>query len=292
MWTTGATFMIARITSSTVYANHNLAAFFNVDRSVSTSTTDSPNLISKMRNLRARNPYALFLKDNYSEISAKYPDLKLVDISKKVAEVWKSLPEEKKQTYAKKSQDQKANYEQEKKRLSPNDLQTIDADEKARRIELKIKRNIQQLPTKRPRSAYAHFLSTLDRGEADIGGFMKGAAQQWSQMTVQDKQKFEDLHQQEQEKYVKELVAWASSNKQEKKRTTRRSSSASAKTKDTPVKKTRGKSAMGKRTKSAVSKKKSSKAASDKEASSSSSSDEESTPKVKKSVKIADSKKS
>jgi hypothetical protein len=66
-----------------------------------------------MRNLRARNPYALFLKDNYSEISAKYPgkqsfhnsisnkniivDLKLVDISKKVAEVWKSLPEEKKQ---------------------------------------------------------------------------------------------------------------------------------------------------------------------------------------------------
>jgi hypothetical protein len=83
--------------------------------------------------------------------------LKLVDISKKVAEVWKSLPEEKKQvwreklkvywivlffykTYSKKAQDQKANYEQEKKRLSPNDLQTVDADEKSRRIELKIKR--------------------------------------------------------------------------------------------------------------------------------------------------------
>ncbi len=43
-------------------------------------------------------------------------------------------------TYSKKAQDQKANYEQEKKRLSPNDLQTVDADEKSRRIELKIKR--------------------------------------------------------------------------------------------------------------------------------------------------------
>jgi hypothetical protein len=26
-----------------------------------------------MRDLRARSPYALFIKDNYSEISAKYP---------------------------------------------------------------------------------------------------------------------------------------------------------------------------------------------------------------------------
>ncbi len=43
-------------------------------------------------------------------------------------------------TYSKKAQDQKANYEQEKKRLSPDDLQTVDADEKSRRIELKIKR--------------------------------------------------------------------------------------------------------------------------------------------------------
>jgi hypothetical protein len=26
-----------------------------------------------MRDLRARSPYALFIKDNYGEISAKYP---------------------------------------------------------------------------------------------------------------------------------------------------------------------------------------------------------------------------
>jgi len=168
---------------------------------------------------------------------------------KKVAEVWKSLPDEKKQTYTKKSQDQKSNYEQEKKRLSPNDLQIIDADEKARRIEHRIKKSIQQLPTKRPRSAYIHFLSTLDRGEADLRDFMKGAAQRWSQMTVEDKQKFEDLHQEEKQQYVKTLVAWASSKEQESKSTSRRSSSTdSTKTKDVKVKKTRGTSAVKKRT--------------------------------------------
>jgi hypothetical protein len=35
-----------------------------------------------MRDLRARNPYALFIKDNYSEISAKYPG-KIIKLIKK-----------------------------------------------------------------------------------------------------------------------------------------------------------------------------------------------------------------
>jgi len=261
-----------------------------------------------MRELRARSPYALFIKDNYGEISAKYPNLKLVDISKKVAEVWKTLPDEKKQSYAKKSQDQKANYEQEKQRLSPDDLQTVAADEKAKRIEHRIKKSLQQLPTKRPRTAYSHFLSTFDRGEADLRDFMKGAAQRWSQMTVQDKQKFEDLHQQEKQQYVKALAAWALSDKQASKPKSRRSSSLpSSKTKDVTVKKTRGTSATGKRavkkrttaspktasvSAAKSTKTKSTQTTSDKEASSSSSSDDESSPKMKKSNKPSVLKKS
>jgi hypothetical protein len=31
------------------------------------------NVVAKMRDLRARSPYALFMKDNYREISAKNP---------------------------------------------------------------------------------------------------------------------------------------------------------------------------------------------------------------------------
>ncbi len=44
------------------------------------------------------------------------------------------------QTYVKQFQDQKANYEEEKKRLSPNDLQTVDADQRAKRIENRLKK--------------------------------------------------------------------------------------------------------------------------------------------------------
>jgi len=169
-----------------------------------------------------------------------------------------------------------------KKSLSSNDLQTVDAYERAGRIESRIKKSLQQLPTK-PRSAYVHFLSTLDRGEADPREFMKGAAQRWSQITVEDKKKFEDLHQEEYQKYVKALVAWASSVEQasKPKSPSRRSSSAGSTKKKavSTAKKTRGRSAVKKRTSASPkpaksTKTKSSKTKRDKEISSSSSDEE------------------
>lgn len=43
-------------------------------------------------------------------------------------------------SYSKKSQDQRATYAEAKNKLSSNDLQIIDADEKAKRIEHRIKK--------------------------------------------------------------------------------------------------------------------------------------------------------
>jgi len=43
-------------------------------------------------------------------------------------------------SYIKKFQDQKANYQEAKKNLSADDLQTVDADEKSRRIENRVKK--------------------------------------------------------------------------------------------------------------------------------------------------------
>ncbi|UJR36550.1 hypothetical protein I4U23_029270 [Adineta vaga] len=259
MWATCTTQMVARVTGSTLFANQNLVSMLTFDhRSMSTATdktspsadnsAKNTSLINRMRDLRARSPYASFVKDNYRDVSAKYPDLKLADISRKVAEVWRSLSDDKKQNYVKRAQDQKATYENEKQRLSASDLQTIDADEKARRIEHRVKKSIQQLPAKRPRSAYAHFLTTLDRGEADLKDFMRGASQRWSQMTIQDKQKYENLYQEEKQAYIKALVAWDATHAQAPKVKPQRSSSlASSKAKDGTAKKKRGTSATGKR---------------------------------------------
>jgi hypothetical protein len=67
------------------FFSHNLVSILIFDHhSASTTTSEKPpsssdnvenhwNLITKMRDLRARSPYALFIKDNYREISAKHP---------------------------------------------------------------------------------------------------------------------------------------------------------------------------------------------------------------------------
>ncbi|CAF1374703.1 unnamed protein product [Rotaria sordida] len=315
MWTTGVTHMLARLTGSTLFANHHLTSIIGYDHRLASTTSvktpsssldnvgESLHVVAKLRDLRARTPYALFVKDNYSETSKKYPDLKMTDISKKISEAWKNLSDDKKQTYAKISQDQRAIYEREKNRLSAADLQKVDADEKARRIENRVKKSIQQLPTKKPRTAFIHFLSTLDRGNADLRDFMKGAAQRWSQMSTEEKQKFEDLHEEEKQQYNQTLVSWAALNKEALKPKIRRSSSsASSKKKDevkaTSPRRTRtAQKKTGESSKSIVSAakstdKKSTKGTSDKEKSSSSSSGDESSPKMKRSVKTTDSKKS
>jgi len=77
-----------------------------------------------------------------------------------------------------------------------------------------LKKRIRQLPTKKPRSAYAHYLTTLERGEADMGEFMRGAAKKWTQMTEQDKQPFDNLANEEKQKYLKALVAWDGTREQ------------------------------------------------------------------------------
>ncbi|CAF4085158.1 unnamed protein product [Rotaria sp. Silwood2] len=314
MWTTGTTHMIARLTGSTLFANHNLISVFGFDHRLAFTTNEktpssdhaaeSWHLVARLRDLRARTPYALFIKDNYNETSKKYPGLKMIDITKKISEAWRNLPDDKKQTYVKLSQDEKAIYEKERNRLSATDLQKLDTDKKARRIENRVKKSIQQLPTKKPRTAFVHFMSSLDRGNADLGDFMKGVAQRWSQMTVQDKQQFEDLHQEEKQQYTNALVAWASYNDEASKPKTRRSSSsASSKQGDNEIKKTSSsrKRVVKKKTtglsKSPVAttksiEKKSTKGKSDKEKLSSSSSDGESLPIMKKSDKTTDSKKS
>jgi len=217
MWSTSLTQMFARLTTSTLFVNPTFVSTWKIEtRSASSTPTESSgkdfSIITKMRELRARGPYALFVKQNYSEIKAKNPNLKLAEISKKMGEAWRSLDEQKKQSYIKQFQDQKSKYEEEKSRLNAADLQTVDADEKSRRLQNRLQKSVNQLPSKRPRSAYAHFLSTLDRGEADISEFMKGAAQRWTHLTEQEKNKFDELHQQEKQQYVKDLVAWAAVN--------------------------------------------------------------------------------
>ncbi|CAF1153060.1 unnamed protein product [Adineta steineri] len=266
MWAAGGTNMIARLSGSTLFGNHSLLSVLTIDqRSVSTadkkSASDSHevdfHLLDKMRDLRAPTPYSLYIKENYHDISAKYPS----EMSRKMAEHWKTLTEEQKQVYSKKSQEQKAKYEDEKKHLSDTDLKTVNAEEKIKKIEQQVRKLIKQIPTKKPRSAYIHYISSLDRAGADLKDFMKTASEKWANLSDTDRKKYEDIYLKEKREYTQDLLTWAATNLKPTVEKTQRS----------PVKRT-----------GSPSSKKSTPRTSDDEASSS---DDESSRKTKKSTR-------
>ncbi|CAF0734428.1 unnamed protein product [Adineta steineri] len=270
MWAAGGTNMIARLSGSTLFGNHSLLSVLTIDqRSVSTAdkkpSSDSHevnlHLLDKMRNLRAPTPYSLYIKENYHDISAKYPNIKLGEMSIKMAEHWKTLTEEQRQVYSKKSQEQKALYEDEKKHLSDTDLKTVHAEEKIKKIEQQVRKLIKQIPTKKPRSAYIHYISSLDRAGVDLKDFMKTASEKWAKLSDTDRKKYEDIYLKEKREYTQDLLTWAATNLKPTVEKTQRS----------PVKRT-----------GSPSSKKSTPRTSDDEASSS---DDESSSKTKKSTR-------
>lgn len=298
MWATGATNMIARAAGSTLFANSNVASIFGFDhRSLSTANNQSANssdknnddsdILKRMRDMRALTPYAYFVKDNYYEFSKKYPSLKMTEVSKKLSEMWKIMPENEKKTYAAKSEEQKLAYETEKKKLSSADLQRLNIDERTKKLESRVRKSLENLPLKRPRSAFARFLGTLERGEANIQDFMKGASKRWALLPVEEKQRYEQLYYDDKAQYSQALVSWALENEKKHQVLNKTSTEQVKQRSSSPKEEVEPRSTSPKKAASTpkAPSKKPSKAKTDSVDSSSSSSDRESSPKGKKSTK-------
>ena len=56
------------------------------------------------REKRPLTPYFIFANEKRNEVKAKHADIKITEISKKLGEMWKSLPDEEKAQYISKSQ--------------------------------------------------------------------------------------------------------------------------------------------------------------------------------------------
>jgi len=64
---------------------------------------------------RAVNAYMFFTKDKRDQVRAKYPDLTMVEVSKKLGAMWKLLEDPEKEIYQKMAQDDKLRWERETK---------------------------------------------------------------------------------------------------------------------------------------------------------------------------------
>lgn len=61
---------------------------------------------------------------------------------------------------------------------------------------------------KKPASAFILWTKTLDRGDASLADFVKGASRKWNALAKEDKQKFEMESKQKLDKFKAELQVW------------------------------------------------------------------------------------
>jgi hypothetical protein len=69
----------------------------------------------------AVNSFILFCRDNRDKIKEKNPEMKAIDITKKLAEMWKDLEDEEKKEYQEKSKEDKERYVRELEDYEPKE---------------------------------------------------------------------------------------------------------------------------------------------------------------------------
>ncbi|KAJ5078047.1 transcription factor a [Anaeramoeba ignava] len=165
---------------------------------------------------KARNPFLLFAADKRAKVMKENPSIRVGELNHKLAELWKNVSKEKKEKYAKKSQEEKAKYEEEMKIFLEKKKQM--ESESDQDDETKGKRFFRKLldlePPKRPKNAYWLYLESI-RGEiADkdkkhkIGDISANMSQKWKNLDPQEKEKFAKKAKKEKEKYLQELKAF------------------------------------------------------------------------------------
>lgn len=164
------------------------------------------------------NPYLLFVQKQYKDVAEKNPTMKSKDIFQNLGNTWKSMTFDQKIIYL----DDASKQRQEKKvELATLFKTKEEADAFAqnqkdlrskRRKELKERREKREKALlkrpKKPQSAFFLYTQTLDRGEAPVTQFVKGASQKWKALPTQDKEKYEVEAKALAEKYQKDLKEW------------------------------------------------------------------------------------
>lgn len=183
----------------------------------STQLTQKALEISSPRNL---NPFTLFMKENYKSTAQSNPNVPNKQIFAMLASSWRSMSMDEKMKYVETARE---NQRQKKVQLerffssipekdASSVMKSMKETRSNRRKELKefrIRREKKSLnKPKPPPGAFFLYSKTLDRGEADIKEFVKGASMKWKALAQQDKQKFVDQNRKLTEEYQLKLKEW------------------------------------------------------------------------------------
>ncbi|XP_048194761.1 transcription factor A, mitochondrial [Perognathus longimembris pacificus] len=162
--------------------------------------------------------YLRFSKEQLPAFRAQNPDVKNKELIRKIAEVWRGLPESKKKTYKDAYKADWKIYKEEMSRmqeqLTPTQLLSLEKELKQRRLKRKTimkKRELTSLgKPKKTRSAYNIFIA--EKFQENIGGSPKERLRilndMWKDMPVSQKEVYYQLSQDDKIRYEAEIKSW------------------------------------------------------------------------------------
>lgn len=162
--------------------------------------------------------YLRFSTEHLPRFKAQYPELRLIDLVRKIAAVWRDLPEEERKVY---ETDFKAEWEkyQEavtrfREKLSPSQLKLLEKDLKQKRLKRKAILRKKELSVlgkpKRPRSAYNIYVSESfpENKEKTVQAKMRNINQTWKTLSDEEKQAYIQLAKVDKIRYNNEMKTW------------------------------------------------------------------------------------
>lgn len=202
-----------------------VAKLYSTETEKRADELDLSQLAHKAENIikqRQVNPFSLYVKENIRNVVQQNPNSKVTSIYSMMASQWRSMTFEQKLTYL-----DKANENREANKRELNDLYANLSKDKIKEVQKKIKENrsirrkkLSKMRTKRqqnklkkpkrPPSGFILYAQSLDRGEANMTEFTKGAAFKWKSLAQEDKDKFLNESKKLQEEYKMQLRTWES----------------------------------------------------------------------------------
>jgi hypothetical protein len=159
--------------------------------------------------------YVLFCKDQRPRVMAENPNADFAESNRKLGELWKGTAEEERLVYSTTAAKLRVEYQKERlKYKAEHPKQSSDEDDASPKKRRKRAKRDPDAP-KKPTSAYFYFQKKIraavkdELGEkAAVGDIAKKIAEKWRGLSATEKQPFNDLAEEDRERYRKEKLAY------------------------------------------------------------------------------------
>ncbi|XP_031651272.1 transcription factor A, mitochondrial isoform X2 [Oncorhynchus kisutch] len=190
-----------------------LTRFVNVIPAVKSLTT-----IAGAPPKRPLNGYMRFVKQQQPLVVREYPDVKAVDVIRKIAQQWRTLTADQKQPFQQASvvarEQFKVDMQRYQSQLTPAQAAALKQERRlrlAKRKAIRRKRELNSLgKPKRPRSSFNIFMAEHfeeSRGTTTQGK-MKMLREDWTKLSTSQKQVYMQLAEDDKVRYKNEMKSW------------------------------------------------------------------------------------